>query len=70
MRDGIDLATPIAGVCLGLTGPTTVSVCDDGVGDGEPTPGVIELADLPAGDYVIDALPPEGGSSRGITRTR
>jgi len=55
-----DGTTPIAGLCLELTGPVTVSVCDNAEGDADPTPGKLELDDLPAGEYVVDALPPEG----------
>ncbi len=60
VRDESDQTTPIAGACVQFNGPVTVHVCDDGIGDADPTPGRIEVPALPAGEYLIEASPPEG----------
>jgi hypothetical protein len=57
---GEDGMTGIGGSCLELTGASTVSACDDGAGDVDPTPGLIEIDELPDGEYIVTVLPPEG----------
>jgi hypothetical protein len=54
-----DGKTPLGGVCLTLTGDSRYSVCDDGDGDADPSPGNIELPDVVAGNYELSVQPPD-----------
>ncbi|HEV2109582.1 MAG TPA: SpaA isopeptide-forming pilin-related protein [Thermomicrobiales bacterium] len=53
---------PIDGACYELTSDeTTETVCDNGDGDAEPAGGLIEVEEIPAGEYtVIQAETPAG----------
>ncbi|HEY7034051.1 MAG TPA: SpaA isopeptide-forming pilin-related protein [Thermomicrobiales bacterium] len=50
----------LGGACVDLTGQATYSVCDDQDGDADPTPGSIEIDNVPAGDYALTITPPDG----------
>jgi hypothetical protein len=65
---GVD-GTTIGGACLELIGASTASVCDDGEGDVDPSPGSIELDGLPDGEYTVTVLPPEGFEPAGDAGT-
>ena len=57
LEDGV---TSLSGVCITLTGPATLNVCDNLEGDPEPTEGIIELDAVPPGDYSIEVVVTEG----------
>ncbi|MEA2594124.1 MAG: hypothetical protein QOF01_593 [Thermomicrobiales bacterium] len=55
LEDGV---TPLGGVCVALTGPVTLNVCDNGEGDADPSEGTIEIAAVAAGDYAVAVQAP------------
>ncbi len=57
LEDGV---TPLSGVCITLTGPATINICDNLEGDPEPTEGIIELDAVPPGDYTVEVVTPDG----------
>jgi uncharacterized surface anchored protein len=52
--------SPLGNVCLTLTGPETINVCDNDERDFDQTDGTIDLDAVTAGDYTVTIVPPEG----------
>jgi uncharacterized surface anchored protein len=61
----------LAGACVSLTGDETFSACDNDATDADSTDGVIQFAEVPAGEYTAsaDAVPAgyEGAEPTGVS---